>query len=68
MTHAAYAQLGFPGAEDLANMFQYYCDFNEELCAQRSVALSRELHPGLLSFRGWLALNHQRMPRAASAA
>jgi uncharacterized protein YbjT (DUF2867 family) len=68
MAHGAYAQLGFPGAEDLANMFQYYCDFNEELCAQRSVALSRELHPGVLDFRAWLAINHQRIPRAASAA
>lgn len=68
MAHVAYAQLGFPGAEDLANMFQYYCDFNEELCAQRSVLLSRELHPGLQSFRAWLAVNHQRIPRTASAA
>ena len=26
--HAVYAQLGFPGAEDLANMLQYYCELN----------------------------------------
>ena len=50
MPHAVYAQLGFPGAEDLANMFQYCCEFNEEFRALRPVALSSELHPGLLSF------------------
>jgi uncharacterized protein YbjT (DUF2867 family) len=68
VTHAAYMQLGFPGAEDLANMFQYYCDFNEEFCAQRPVALSRQLHPGLLRFTQWLAIHHHRIPGIASAA
>ncbi|MFC4307805.1 NmrA/HSCARG family protein [Steroidobacter flavus] len=61
MPHAVYAQLGFPGAEDLANMFQYYCDFNAEFSAQRPVALSRELHPGLLSFGQWAALHRDRL-------
>lgn len=61
MPHAVYAQLGFPGAEDLANMFQYYCDFSEDFRAQRSVALSRELHPGLLSFKQWLAIHRDRL-------
>nr|WP_298728435.1 hypothetical protein [uncultured Steroidobacter sp.] len=61
MPHAVHAQLGFPGAEDLANMFQYYCDFNAEFCAQRPVALTRELHPGLLSFNQWLALHRDRL-------
>jgi uncharacterized protein YbjT (DUF2867 family) len=61
MPHAVYAQLGFPGAEDLANMFQYKCDFNAEFRAQRPVALSRELHPGLLSFGQWLALHRDRL-------
>jgi hypothetical protein len=61
MPHSVYAQLGFPGAEDLANMFQYYCDFNAEFCAQRPMALSRELHPGLLSFSQWLARHRDRL-------
>lgn len=61
MPHAVYAQLGFPGAEDLANMFQYYCEFNEAFRTQRPVALSRELHPGLLSFRQWLAIHRDRL-------
>jgi len=49
-----YAKLGFPGAEDLANMFQFKAEFNEAFCAARPVAESRALHPGLLNFEGWL--------------
>ena len=68
MTPAAYAQLGFPGADDLANMFHYYQDFSEEFCAQRPIALSRELHPGLMSFAKWLDVKASRIPRVSSAA
>jgi len=49
-----YAKLGFPGADDLANMFQYKYEFGEEYCAQRPVAMSRELHPGSMSFLDWV--------------
>jgi uncharacterized protein YbjT (DUF2867 family) len=57
-----YARLGFPGADDLANMFQYYQDFSTEFLAQRPIALSRELHPGLMSFAQWLTVNGSRIP------
>src|SRR5262249_48741842 len=40
MPHADFAKLGFPGADDLANMFQYKCDFNESYRAGRDLALS----------------------------
>ena len=63
MAPAAYAKLGFPGADDLANMFQYYQDFSEEFLAQRPIALSRELHPGLMSFAQWLTVSGSRIPR-----
>ena len=42
-----YRGLGFPGADDLGNMFQFKHDFNEEFCGARSVAESRALNPGL---------------------
>jgi hypothetical protein len=35
MPHAVYAQLGFPGAEDLANMLQYYCELNDVFRSQQ---------------------------------
>jgi len=49
-----YRGLGFPGAADLGNMFQFKRDFNEDFCAARSVAKSRELNPGLMNFQQWL--------------
>jgi uncharacterized protein YbjT (DUF2867 family) len=62
-----YRSLGFPGADDLGNMFQYYQDFDAKLSAVRSVARSRELYPALLDFRGWLRENASRMPVPAAA-
>jgi uncharacterized protein YbjT (DUF2867 family) len=58
-----YRKLGFPGAEDLGNMFQFYRDFERDFCAARSVARSRELDPQLQSFDQWLAANAKRIPR-----
>jgi uncharacterized protein YbjT (DUF2867 family) len=54
MPPAQYAKLGFPGAEDLANMFQFKRDFNASYCAARPVAESKALNPGLLGFEAWL--------------
>jgi uncharacterized protein YbjT (DUF2867 family) len=54
MPFAQYAALGFPGADDLANMFQYKHDFEDEFRAARPVDATRALHPGLLSFAQWL--------------
>lgn len=67
MPFADYARLGFPGAEDLANMFQYKHDFNDAFCAERPVGRTRELHPGLQSFGDWLAGVAERIRPAAAA-
>jgi uncharacterized protein YbjT (DUF2867 family) len=58
-----YRTFGFPGAEDLGNMFQYKRDFEAEFCGARDLALSRALHPGLQTFAQWLAANKDRIPR-----
>jgi len=68
MPHAQYAALGFPGAADLANMFQYKHDFNDAFCAARPVAASRALHPGLLGFGDWLRRHRDELPLPAVAA
>lgn len=52
-----YRGLGFPGAEDLGNMFQFQAILGDEFLASRDPKLSRELNPGLLDFDGWLAAN-----------
>jgi len=57
-----YRGLGFPGAEDLGNMFQFYADFEPVLLASRDVALSKSLNPSLQSFDQWLASNASRIP------
>jgi uncharacterized protein YbjT (DUF2867 family) len=62
MTPEAYRALGFPGAEDLGNMFQFYRDYAGKLNALRDVARSRSLNPALLSFDAWLAQNKDRIP------
>lgn len=49
-----YRALGFPGADDLGNMFQFYRDFDEVCNSTRDVKFSRELNPELLSFEQWL--------------
>ena len=59
---AVYRGFGFPGADDLGNMFQYYADTEPAFVAVRDVALARELHPGLLTFEQWLAQNASRIP------
>lgn len=63
-----YAQLGFPGAEDLANMFQFKRDFNLSYCGLREVERARALHPGLQDFGTWLARHAAQIPRPASLA
>jgi uncharacterized protein YbjT (DUF2867 family) len=59
-----YRKLGFPGAEDLGNMFQFNRDFSDAFCAARSLAVSRSLNPELLTFDQWLARNKERIPLA----
>jgi uncharacterized protein YbjT (DUF2867 family) len=63
LTPAQYAALGFPGADDLANMFQFKRDFENTYCGARNLARARELYPQLQTFAEWLASNASRIPR-----
>ena len=62
VTAAAYRGFGFPGAEDLGNMFQFYTDCSEYFVGARSLEFSRSLNPALQSFDAWLAANKDRIP------
>ena len=53
---------GFPGADDLGNMFQFKRDFEEMYCGARSLELSRALNPKLQTFDAWLARNAAKIP------
>jgi uncharacterized protein YbjT (DUF2867 family) len=57
-----YRSFGFPGAEDLGNMFQFKRDFESYYCGARDLAFSRSLNPALKSFAQWLAENRSRVP------
>ena len=60
-----YAALPFPGAADLANMFQFKHDFSAEYCGRRDVAATRALHPGLQDFATWAGRHAQALRTAA---
>jgi uncharacterized protein YbjT (DUF2867 family) len=58
----AYRAFGFPGADDLGNMFQFNHDFADSFNGRRSIELSRKLNPELKSFEMWLEENAKRIP------
>ncbi|MBP1643951.1 MAG: nucleoside-diphosphate sugar epimerase [Acidobacteria bacterium] len=62
MPFDVYRGLGFPGAEDLGNMFQFHALLGEEFLGFRSPATARALHPKVLPFDAWLAANAERIP------
>ena len=57
-----YRGFGFPGADDLGNMFQFKRDFEADFCGARDLAGSRALNPALQSFEMWLSRNASRIP------
>ena len=57
-----YRKFGFPGAEDLGNMFQFKRDFQEVFCGPRNPSIARGLNPSLQNFDTWLAVNKSRIP------
>jgi len=64
VTPAAYSAFGFPGADELANMFQFNAEFAGEYCATRNLTTSRSLHPNLTSYTRWLEHNAASIPLA----
>lgn len=59
---STYRSFGFPGAEDLGNMFQFYEEFESHLNLLREVKASKELNPQLQSFAQWLEKNAKLIP------
>jgi hypothetical protein len=62
MTPDAYRSLGFPGADDLGNMFQIFDEFEPQYRASRSVQAARALAPSLMDFDQWLAKYKTMIP------
>jgi uncharacterized protein YbjT (DUF2867 family) len=57
-----YRSFGFPGADDVGNMFQFYRDFEKDFTARRDLEVSRSLNPSLKNFKTWLGENKQLIP------
>jgi uncharacterized protein YbjT (DUF2867 family) len=59
---SVYRSFGFPGADDLGNMFQIYDEFEEKVNKLRDVKISKELNPELENFEQWLSHNAKKIP------
>ena len=64
VTPEQYRGFGFPGADDLGNMFQFYAEFEEAFMRARPVEIARRLNPDLQTFATFLARNKDRIPLA----
>ena len=62
VTPEQYRGFGFPGAEDLGNMFQFYAEFEAAFMKARPVEVARRLNPELQTFAAFLARNKDRIP------
>jgi uncharacterized protein YbjT (DUF2867 family) len=63
-----YRGFGFPGADEMGNMFQVYRDFEKQVIGARSADVARKLNPQLQTFDQWLAKNKSRIPTEAPVA
>jgi len=57
-----YRSFGFPGAEDLGNMFQFNAEFSDGYCGACSLEATRKLDPDLHTFDAWLEENVASIP------
>ena len=62
VTAEVYRSFGFPGADDMGNMYQFKAEFEEEYCNSRSIELARSLNPSLQTFKSWLNENKSKIP------
>jgi uncharacterized protein YbjT (DUF2867 family) len=61
-TPAQYRSFGFPGADELANQFQYMSALTQEYARTYLVGPTRELNPALQSFSEWLVDQAKSIP------
>jgi uncharacterized protein YbjT (DUF2867 family) len=63
----AYRGFGFPGADEMGNMFQVYRDFEKEVLAARSAETTRQLNPQAQNFDQFIAKNKSKIEAAQNA-
>jgi uncharacterized protein YbjT (DUF2867 family) len=57
-----YRSFGFPGADDMGNMFQFKRDFNDSFVGARDIESARKLNPELQTFDKWLERHKDEIP------
>ncbi len=62
-----YRSFGFPGADDLGNMFQFKRDFEDYFSGVRKPEFARSLNPALQDFKTWLTKNKNAIPMEGAA-
>ena len=62
VTPEVYRSFGFPGADDVGNMFQFKRDFNDYYRGARDIEFSRSLNPTLQTYDQWLATHAREIP------
>jgi hypothetical protein len=62
ITPEQFRGFGFPGAEDMGNMFQFYAEFEDYFTGARPLDVARRLNPELQDFATFLARNASRIP------
>lgn len=62
VTPEQFRGFGFPGADDLGNMFQFNSEFEQDCCDARSISETKSLNPELQTFDRWLSQNKSRIP------
>jgi uncharacterized protein YbjT (DUF2867 family) len=63
-----YRSFGFPGADEMGNMFQVYRDFEKEVTGARSTDVARQLNPDLQNFDQFIAKNKSKIASAMNPA
>jgi uncharacterized protein YbjT (DUF2867 family) len=57
-----FRSFGFPGADDLGNMFQFNHDFSDYFCEARNIDFTKSINPELKSLENWLDENKSKIP------
>ncbi|MEA2723811.1 MAG: hypothetical protein QOH59_1582 [Gemmatimonadales bacterium] len=60
-----FRSFGFPGADDLGNMFQFNRDFDQYFRGARDLGFTRSLNPELQTFDQWLVKHKDQIPLPA---
>jgi hypothetical protein len=63
-----YRSWGFPGADEMGNMFQADRDFEKQMMANRNLEQARKLNPALQTFEQFVNKNRDKILAAANPA